>query len=98
MNRHQLIERQRESFARLTPEDQRAITRRFITDALTSAARKIHLAAEFAVLTFGRDEVAAAPELALGAIRAGASVSRHNTRPSYFGFPPRELGTEGGAP
>jgi hypothetical protein len=94
MNRHQLFERQRESFAR-------PIARRFITDALVSSARKIHLAAESAVLTFARDEVAAAPEWALGAIRAGASVSRHSTRRSYFGFPPRGLGAdsyEGGAP
>jgi hypothetical protein len=88
MNRHQLFERQRESFAR-------PIARRFITDALASSARKIHLAAESAVLTVARDEVAAAPE---GAIRTGASVSRHSTRRSYFGFPPRELGAEGGAP
>jgi hypothetical protein len=101
MNRHQLFERQRETFARLTPEDHRAIARRFITDVLVSSARKIHLAAESAVLTFARDEVAAAPEWALGAIRAGASVSRHSTRRSYFGFPPRELGAggyEGSAP
>jgi hypothetical protein len=80
-----LFERQRESFARLTPEDQRTITPRFITDALASSVRKIHLAAESAVLTFGRDEVAAALEWALGAIRTD----------------PRELGADGyagGAP
>jgi hypothetical protein len=64
-------------------------------NALASAVRKPHLAGESAV---ARDEVAAAPE---GAIRTGASVSRHSTRRSYFGFPPRELGAEGdegGAP
>jgi hypothetical protein len=86
---------------RLTPDDQRAITRRFIPDPLASSVRKIHLAAESAVLTFARDEVAAALEWALGAIRTGASVSGHSTRRSYFGFPPRELGADGyagGAP
>jgi hypothetical protein len=92
MNRHQPCERQRECFARLTPEDQHAIARRFNTDTLASSARKIHLAAESAVLTFARDEVAAALEWPLGTIRTGTSGSRHSTRQSYFDFPLRELG------
>jgi hypothetical protein len=88
------IETHRAWLRRLTPEDQRAMARRFITNALASSPRKIHLAAESAVLTFAQDEVAAALEWALGAIRTGASVSRHGTRRSYFGFPPRELGVK----
>jgi hypothetical protein len=59
------IETHRAWLRRLTPEDQHAIARRFITNAPASSPRKIHLAPESAVLTFARDEVAAALEWTL---------------------------------
>jgi hypothetical protein len=95
-NEHrQLIERQRESFAGLTREDQHTIAQRFVADAPASTTRKIHLATESVVVTFTRDEVAAALKWAPGATRAGASASQHRTCWSHLGLRLRELNVDG---